>query len=129
VAARSPMSAWRTTWNDQTNHPIPFGMTIDDWGELPRGLQWQEARKPDTHVVVRTRIVRSDDGELLKFFILRERGSQDSLAFLRRAEAIRDEIAEERAAGIVATDRALLAAKNARNGVRAPRRKKSRGRR
>lgn|SRR6185312_2260937 len=105
-----------------------FGLRVTDWDKMPRGPEWTKYRTPNTHFVVRCRVVRFSDGTSQKYYVQRKRPTsrRELLALEREIEALKREVESVRRFHIVATDRLLLARKNARNGVRPrPRRKKA----
>jgi len=109
--------------NTETPLQIHWGLSIQDWSKLPRGPEWTRHRKPKTHITLRTMTVRLSDGSVEKFFVLRPRvTTKRQLQQLEREVAVLKKEIER--ARIAASDKVLLARKQARLGVR-PRRKKA----
>jgi hypothetical protein len=103
---------------------INFGLPISDWSKLPHGPEWSTKKLPG-HFVIRTRIVRLSTGETHRYIVQRRRptSKRELLALENEITTLKREVYKMRFEQITATDRALLARKNAVNGIRKRRRK------
>ena len=108
---------------DEIPQQIHWGLSIQDWSKLPHGYEWTTKKKPG-HFVIRVRVVKLSDGSLHRYIVQRKCpvSRRDLAALEREIVVLKREVERAR---IAATDRALLARKNARNSV-PPRRKKAR---